>query len=318
MADKAHIMRLKSQTISSTDWARTLDQWVARGRVVSAGGKSNRGTIERWLFPGIEFLEILSDQQTITHEDQDLALQRPFCLVTLQIEGTSEVTQGIRSASLKPGDFVLRNMGRPSQVKTSNNSRRFLIRTWLDNISALAMLDACAGQQMTNHEGPTAVAATLFLSLHAQLKAGQLASSHNPALIVSEMITYILNANYEYDKNKGNLRNLRLIGRIEDLVHRSIRDSDLNVTTLAKKLGLSTRHIHRVFAMRDGGISRYIANLRLDRCRAAIANPAFRSETITDICLHWGFSSTSHFSAAFKKRYGQTATEYRKVTAPII
>jgi AraC-like DNA-binding protein len=45
--------------------------------------------------------------------------------------------------------------------------------------------------------------------------------------------------------------------------------------------------------------------------RADLCDPALRNRTISDIAFSWGFVDASHFSRAFKARFGCTARDVR-------
>ena len=49
---------------------------------------------------------------------------------------------------------------------------------------------------------------------------------------------------------------------------------------------------------------------RLDGCRGDLARQSDR--TISEIAFAWGFSSSAHFSRAFRKRFGVTPTAFRR------
>jgi AraC-like DNA-binding protein len=56
---------------------------------------------------------------------------------------------------------------------------------------------------------------------------------------------------------------------------------------------------------------RYVWNRRLDRCRDDLKKPCASAQRVADIAFRWGFSDLSHFSRAFKARFGMSPRDCR-------
>jgi AraC-like DNA-binding protein len=72
----------------------------------------------------------------------------------------------------------------------------------------------------------------------------------------------------------------------------------------------------RLFAAfrEDGGIQAYVMSQRLERARAALG-PLDPPEPISNIAHRLGFGDATHLSRSFRKRYGMSPSEYRKLLA---
>ena len=81
--------------------------------------------------------------------------------------------------------------------------------------------------------------------------------------------------------------------------------------TVAASVGVSARHLGRLFADQQGSVGRYILEQRLRRASLDLRDPSMASYRISDICYRWGFASQAHFATAFKKRYGCSPSEFR-------
>jgi AraC-like DNA-binding protein len=91
-----------------------------------------------------------------------------------------------------------------------------------------------------------------------------------------------------------------------------LSDPHLSVPEIARGCGMSVRSLHRAFADDSAGsVSRYVWTRRLDHCAAALRDSGQGHRLVTDICFEWGFNSSSHFSRAFKERFGMTPSAYR-------
>jgi AraC-like DNA-binding protein len=95
-------------------------------------------------------------------------------------------------------------------------------------------------------------------------------------------------------------------------IDRHLREPALSAGQIAAGVGLSTRHLSRVFAEAGTSLPRYILNRRLEAARTMLQKPAAASMTIAEVAHHCGFTSAAHFSSAFTARYGERATEMRR------
>nr|VXZ85343.1 Transcriptional activator feaR [Klebsiella pneumoniae] len=68
---------------------------------------------------------------------------------------------------------------------------------------------------------------------------------------------------------------------------------------------MSVRSLYRLFADQGLVVAQYIKNRRLDLCARALQN-VHDDEKLAGIGYRWGFSDHSHFSTAFKQRFGVT------------
>ena len=80
---------------------------------------------------------------------------------------------------------------------------------------------------------------------------------------------------------------------------------------MAAELGVSLRSLYRLFARRGLVVAQYIRNRRLDLCAQALRSAAGQ-EKLAGVGLDWGFADHSHFSTAFKQRFGMSPSEYRR------
>ncbi|MFF7651594.1 helix-turn-helix domain-containing protein [Streptomyces sp. NPDC007983] len=99
----------------------------------------------------------------------------------------------------------------------------------------------------------------------------------------------------------------------KDFADRHLADPELSPTMLARELNVSVRTLQRAFAATGESVTAYIRHRRLEEARLALTAPSGLS--ISELAAHWHFADSSHFNRAFKKRYGQTPTEYARPTA---
>lgn len=85
--------------------------------------------------------------------------------------------------------------------------------------------------------------------------------------------------------------------------------SDVGLRELASEVGLSPSHLSAVFVAAAGvPPHRWLLGRRVERARELLRRTR---RSITDIALSCGFSSSQHFSTAFKAQEGCTPTDFR-------
>jgi len=88
--------------------------------------------------------------------------------------------------------------------------------------------------------------------------------------------------------------------------------ADLTLTVIALRVGCSAFHLCRVFRARTG---RSLHEYRMEfRLRASL-DRLEQGDDITSVALALGFSSHSHFTSAFRRRFGRAPRDYRAVDA---
>ncbi|GLB65819.1 AraC family transcriptional regulator [Arthrobacter mangrovi] len=90
-------------------------------------------------------------------------------------------------------------------------------------------------------------------------------------------------------------------------------DPALCPAVVAAAVGVSERHLARIFAAENGEPpSQYILGRRLELARSILADPHKSMTPVGTIAGRTGFASQSYFSRAFKARFGVTPLQARR------
>jgi AraC-like DNA-binding protein len=87
----------------------------------------------------------------------------------------------------------------------------------------------------------------------------------------------------------------------------------LTLGMVAERERVSTRYLQKLFTEAGNNFSHYLRTRRLDRCRADLISPLHAELSISEICFRWGFNGSAHFSRAFRKEFGMSPREYRRL-----
>ena len=101
------------------------------------------------------------------------------------------------------------------------------------------------------------------------------------------------------------------LDRIRQCALERMDDSELTVAKVGAALGVSAAHIHRLFKAESQTFMAWLWESRLDACHRALRKPELADRSIASIALQHGFAHATHFSRAFRARYGITASSWR-------
>ncbi|MGQ7297491.1 AraC family transcriptional regulator [Quadrisphaera sp. KR29] len=92
-------------------------------------------------------------------------------------------------------------------------------------------------------------------------------------------------------------------------VERHLGDHDLSVGAVARAVGLSERHLARVFSEDGTSVARVVLERRLELAHRLLSAPG--RPAVSAVAARCGFVSASHFARVFRERYGCSPGEVR-------
>ncbi len=107
-------------------------------------------------------------------------------------------------------------------------------------------------------------------------------------------------------KVKGN--DEALMERIMKVVNEHLSDSNFNVETMTKEVGISRAQLHRKMKEMTGlSVSEFVRNIRLEQAVRLLKEQKIN---VTQVAYTVGFSNLAHFSTVFRKQFGVSPSEY--------
>lgn len=223
-----------------------------------------------------------------------------------QLAGQADIEQDDRQVKLQTGDMTLIDASRPCSILWQQTSRQvslLLPRQLLENqlrgsgISVATRLDKSLPMVQLSQR-----------LLHESMSSPQLSASESEAAL-DAMVCLLRPMLHQRDVAPS--RREKQFQKIMTLIDDAIQEEHLRPEWLADETGMSVRSLYRLFADKGLVVAQYIKNRRLDLCAQALQR-APDDEKLAGIGYRWGFSDHSHFSTAFKQRFGISPGEYRK------
>ncbi|WP_426244456.1 helix-turn-helix domain-containing protein [Nocardioides sp. LHG3406-4] len=246
----------------------------------------------------------------VVERDRALIRRRPAEAIALYFSLAGEAffyhDDGIRT--VKPGQLLLCDADRPFMRGFSHGLEELVLRiprdvfaqvTGIEQIPEPVVVDFATGTGAHAH----ALARSVGRATRTDVKG----TANEPALL--QLV--------------GAVASAALGGRRDDLpaAHRAaarvfveahLHEPDLSATRIAAAIGISPRHLSRVFADDGTSVPRYVLGRRLDAARALLQRPETAALTVADVARRCGFTSAAHFSNAFTTRFGERPSDVRR------
>jgi len=131
---------------------------------------------------------------------------------------------------------------------------------------------------------------------------------------IQDMIALLLSAKREKSgiSNGRNTRVVRLKA-IKSDIEKHIDDSDLTISAVAIRQGVSSQYIRSLFRIEKTTFSAYVTQLRLEQTCRMLRNPLYANYSISALAFDMGFNNLSWFNRVFKAYFGMTPTDLRNL-----
>ena len=239
-----------------------------------------------------------------------------YFLVSIQIAGVGVVRQDGREAVLAPGDFALYDSTRPYELDFAADFQQYVLMLPRPTLHAAPRrTETLTARPVRGSRGAGHLTIQMIRTLGETLDELEPAS----AAAVAQSVEHIVMAGLSTLDAAAPAPEPEQAARREQVkacARARLHDPGLTVATLAAALHTSVSTLHRAFADEPYTISEWIWAQRLDGVRADLCNPALRARTLTELAFSWGFVDASHFSRAFKARFGCSPRELRNAPGP--
>jgi len=292
-------------------WREVIcDEFVQLNCEPQAGQELNgfSGSIRGGIgFTDLSFNEVISSPQIAlrTGEQISKASEDDF-LISFQMENQCTVRQHGREALLMPGSFALYDSAAPYSLSFPEKFHQFVIQ----------MPREVLARHLIEPEKYTAISMNASTGLGLVLKdfifslATELSSSEaKPSDVLSENLVSLIALSFSSTVVQSSLTESEcvkeaLVRRIKQFVESNLYDSALNNGKVAESQGISVRYLHKLFRDEEESIHEMILHKRLAAAYELLDVNKESRPTIESIAYHVGFSSSSHFSRAFKAHFG--------------
>ena len=274
------------------------------------------GRIDLRDLAGLTVSQICSTAQRVVRTPKFIAQSDQGCyLVNIQREGRSVLRQGRHDVVLEPGDLTVYASDRPYELMFDDDFRQTVLLVPAPALQALMPdIDRHLARPIDKSCSANPLLVQLADSLHGLDPAAPLPVLQAGAESLMQVLAAALKVSGG-DVAPASTRLARYhLERIKQYVKTHLHDPSLSVSRVAAATGLSSAHVHRLFAAEGGTFGTWLWSQRLDACRRELNSPLRHSLTLAELAYRWGFKDYSHFSKAFKARFGMSPRDCRPTT----
>lgn len=222
------------------------------------------------------------------------------------LKGSAQIEQDDRRAVLNTGDITLLDAARPCSINWQQKSRQISLL-----VPRQIIEQQCRFQEVSCALALSRSLPTVQLSHRLLLESmGNANLSDRESEAALEAMICLLRPAFQ-QRDALQPRKERQFRNVLSLIDDHIQSESLRPEWIAAESGMSVRSLYRMFADKGLVVAQYIKNRRLDLC-AQVLRSASDEEKLAGIGYSWGFADHSHFSTAFKQRFGVSPGEYRK------
>lgn len=297
-----------------------FEQWINRINQACGAfnarmlGETFTGDVANYESGAMRLSLVEAAQTCLYRSHQDVARsddQKYFAV--LQLRGQAVLEQANERASLGRGDIALLDAARPCNVMLGEHSRQIsliLPRQAVERNLRHTRV-ACAGR-IPATSSLAIMAGQLMTAALQQSKTGL--AQQESEVILDALVTLLKPAIGLAEAPRQDCDSHgRMFRKACEFIDAHLASQALTPECIAQSIGVSVRGLYRVFSAQGLVVAQYIKHRRLDLCAQALRqSPASSQEKLACLAYSWGFADASHFSAAFKARFGVPPGEYRR------
>ena len=314
------LLRLSTDDVRAQErvdyWREMVLRLFADVEIASRTNDGFYGRMQSRFGDGVRFTVVDAASQAVQRRHRQAREQYEDCyFAVLMLSGTQWMEQDGRQAMLGAGDFALYDGSRPHQLTFSRQWGEIILNIPRTTLHALLPgTDRFTAMRVARESALGSVLQSFLGSMAREihrLDPAQLGTltGHAVGLIATTL------ADSRGDDGALSRHRGATLTRVKAFVEQHLDDPQLDAARIAAELRLSPRYLNKLFEAEQTSLMRHVWRRRLERCRADLLDAAHAGARVGDIALRWGFNDLSHFSRAFRERFGHSPRDLRRQNA---
>lgn len=306
----------KLQTTDFEDWAKTIKQTFG-GLEMSVPDLSKfEGAINIYNMDEFDLVMVKSTPAHIWHRGSiGNFSERERFLVKIQFSGKSVVKHGTKVVKLAPGDFLICDNSRSYSLSFDEMTEILSIPIPRDVLGRFHARPSSLAFELADRTlAINSVLSDYLKSLWASRYKNS-AKIHAKRLITNYFDMLVMGFS-DLDGASTHISSTQQghLERCKEYIEKNLLEENLSPGLIAKKLSISERYLFSIFSNAGLTVSGYIMSNRLNKAAQILRSRRFEKLTVAEVAYDTGFKSAAHFSRAFKGRFNETPSQYRKHT----
>nr|WP_245162001.1 helix-turn-helix domain-containing protein [Brevibacterium marinum] len=257
-------------------------------------------------WPQLRLAKVLASPHTVRREAEDIAAHPVSGLVAyVPLDGHSTFSHHSGNVDIGPGRLMLCDGDSRFSRDLSQGVNELVIHVPRDTLNGLTGLRSIRYAVAVDLElSPTlSSAAREFVAL-ADSAFGWGCTGSTSENRILDLVTSLV-----ADTVKGRDHLHEAMNAIAD----GHREPDLSAGVLAGRIGVSERHLSRLFAEVGHSVPQAVLAARLESAQSLLSDPESACIGMAEVAFRSGFRSQAQFSRSYRSRFGMAPLRHRRV-----
>jgi AraC-like DNA-binding protein len=298
---------------AGTRWDHVIENLFGAGENCLGHDHSFFGEIRHAPLGQVEISKVVSSRERSRRTPKHVTNDRCDCYILVGgVSGTVTLQQGGVQTQIAPRGFVFYCASRPYEWQHMHKTvvhniavPDFLMKARLRNV------DQYAGRSFANTGGMWRIVEDMIDSTLRELHTIPDATSYQLGAQIVDLLSLALEGDGRLSLSEASSRNA-VYQRCVGFIRGNLLDSVLGPELIANTMGVSVRSLHRIFAENGTTVTECIREERLAAAMRYLQNPGNAEISISEVAYRTGFRSHSHFSQAFRAKFGVTPSDWRR------
>lgn len=238
------------------------------------------------------------------HGMRGSASQRDYFVVCILNQGEATLSQSGRTATQRSGDILIFDCALAFSYQMHGECAGIWVRVPKTMLSIrVTNAQAITARCIPHSQLLTNLASTLLSEVLGLELKGDSPAAMRIATALVDVIAAILES-YVESESVGCPRLANMLDTAKSAIIAGIENPNLDLEDISQRVGVSRRTLNRLFSQEGTTPTRWLWEKRLELSKSLLENGS--RNRVTDVALSCGFSDFSHFSRAFKSRFGVT------------
>ena len=234
--------------------------------------------------------------------------QQDCFMFWLMLGGSAELHQNGHSTMLRTGEMVLQDQARPFTLRFGQKSHAIMVTIPRPLLEArLHGVERMAAHKISRSARMAPMASAMVLQMFDL--AAKPVSTNDRRIGASALDILTATLDTEIGQASLSTRSERRLDEVKDYMLANLGNCELDVDAIARDKSITPRTLYRLFSRYATTPIQWLWDQRLDAAYKLLSDGS--AARVTDVALLCGFKDLSHFSKAFRARFGKSPSFMR-------
>ena len=297
-------------------WQNTLNRTYCDFDMAPSGAGPFAAHVVSHMAPSFGVIECVCDPCSATRGRLQISRDDPDTLgVQLVLAGKEFMEIDGEQYSLEPGDIIIWDSTRRMEFAVTERLHKISLMLPLRRLNDWVPVQRSRLCQVI--DGRTGAGRVLGSFIRSVSPVAADDAFQNGEALGESTMGLLCNAANSFEPREPEALRVVQLQKVKAFIDDHLDDPDLKLAEVAAANRISIRYLHWLFEPMETTAGEYIIERRLAMCARDLRNPLMKHRLIVEICFAWGFTTATHFSRRFRKRYGVSPSQYRRLNSAV-